>query len=213
MTIQLYRHELSGHAHRVETFLSLLQKDYELVDVDLMAGEQRTEDFLKLNPFGQVPVIVDGDVILSDSTAILVYLARKYGPEWLPGDALGQARVQRWLSVASGEVAAGPGAARLVKLFGAPLDHEAAAAKAHKLLAQIDSHLSQSSFLAADLPTIADLAVYTYVAHAPEGGVSLQDYPNVRGWISRLEALPNFVRMKQSLATIPAAESSTSRSR
>ena len=203
MTIQLYRHELSGHAHRVETFLSLLQKDYELVNVDLMAGEQRSDAFLKLNPFGQVPVIVDGEVTLSDSTAILVYPARKYGPEWLPTDALGQARVQRWLSVASGEVAAGPGAARLVKLFGAPLDHPAAVAKAHKLLGQLDSHLSQGGFLAAEQPTIADLAVYTYVAHAPEGGVSLQDYPNVRGWISRLEALPNFVRMKQS-ATVSA---------
>ncbi len=198
MSIKLYRHELSGHAHRVETFLSILQKDYELVNVDLMAGEQRTEAFLKLNPFGQVPVLVDGEVTLSDSTAILVYLARKYGQEWLPTDALGQARVQRWLSVASGEVAAGPGAARLVKLFGAPLDHEAAVTKAHKLLGTLESHLSEHKFLAADKPTIADLAVYTYVAHAPEGGVSLQNYPQVRAWISRVEALANFVPMKRS---------------
>jgi len=198
MSIKLYRHELSGHAHRVETFLSILQKDYELVNVDLMAGEQRTEAFLKLNPFGQVPVLVDGEVILADSTAILVYLARKYGQEWLPSDALGQARVQRWLSVASGEVAAGPGAARLVKLFGAPLDHEAAVTKAHKLLGTLESHLSEHKFLAADEPTIADLAVYTYVAHAPEGGVSLQNYPQVRAWISRVEALANFVPMKRS---------------
>lgn len=198
MSMKLYRHELSGHAHRVEAFLSLLQQDYELVNVDLMAGEQKTEAFLKLNPFGQVPVLVDGEVTLSDSTAILVYLARKYGQEWLPTDALGQARVQRWLSVASGEVAAGPGAARLVKLFGAPLDHEAAVTKAHKLLGTLESHLSEHKFLAADKPTIADLAVYTYVAHAPEGGVSLQNYPQVRAWISRVEALPHFVTMKRS---------------
>ncbi len=199
MKIKLYRHELSGHAHRVEAFLSLLQQEYELVNVDLMAGEQRTEAFLKLNPFGQVPVLVDGEVTLSDSTAILVYLARKYGQEWLPIDAVGQAKVQRWLSVASGEVANGPGAARLVKLFGAPLDHPAVVAKAHKLLGQLESHLAANRFLAADRPTIADLAVYTYVAHAPEGGVSLQDYPKVRAWLSQIEALPNFVPMKQSL--------------
>ena len=198
MSIKLYRHELSGHAHRVETFLSILQQDYELVNVDLMAGEQKTEAFLKLNPFGQVPVLVDGEVTLSDSTAILVYLARKYGQKWLPTDALGQARVQRWLSVASGEVAAGPGAARLVKLFGAPLDHEVAVAKAHKLLGTLESHLSEHKFLAADEPTIADLAVYTYVAHAPEGGVSLQNYSQVRAWIFRVEALANFVPMKRS---------------
>ena len=198
MSIKLYRHELSGHAHRVETFLSILQKDYELVNVDLMAGEQRTEAFLKLNPLGQVPVLVDGEVTRGDSTAVLGCLGRKEGQEWLPRDALGQARVQRWLSVASGEVAAGPGAARLVKLFGAPLDHEAAVTKAHKLLGTLESHLSEHKFLAADEPTIADLAVYTYVAHAPEGGVSLQNYPQVRAWISRVEALANFVPMKRS---------------
>ena len=111
MTARLYRHELSGHAHRVELFLSLIGREYQLVDVDLVGGEHRQEEFLKLNPFGQVPVLVDGEVTLADSTAILVYLARKYGEEWLPGDPLGQARVQRWLSVASGEVASGPGAA------------------------------------------------------------------------------------------------------
>ena len=115
----------------------------------------------------------------------------------VPTDALGQARVQRWLSVASGEVAAGPGAARLVKLFGAPLDHAAAVTKAHKLLGTLESHLSEHKFLAAEEPTIADLAVYTYVAHAPEGGVSLQDDPQVRAWSARVEALANTVHMKR----------------
>ena len=202
MAIKLYRHELSGHAHRVEAFLSILQKDYELVDVDLMAGEQRSEHFLKLNPFGQVPVLVDGDVTLSDSTAILVYLARKYAPNWLPDDPLKQANVQKWLSVASGEVAAGPGAARLVKLFGAQLDYAGAVTKAHKLLSLLDAHLKENQFLASAQPTIADLAVYAYVAHAPEGGVALDNYPQVRAWISRVEALPHFVTMKRSQTVV-----------
>ena len=118
--------------------------------------------------------------------------------EWLPGDPLGQARVQRWLSVASGEVASGPGAARLVTLFKAPLDHQKAKDTAHKLLGLMDNHLKETPYLAAERPTIADIAVYTYVAHAPEGDVSLQDYPFVRGWIERIEALPNFVGMKRT---------------
>jgi glutathione S-transferase len=198
MTARLYRHELSGHAHRVELFLSLIGKDYQLVDVDLVGGEHRQEEFLKLNPFGQVPVLVDGGVTLADSTAILVYLAKKYGEEWLPGDPLGQARVQRWLSVASGEVASGPGAARLVTLFKAPLDHQRAKDTAHKLLRLMDNHLKETPYLAAERPTIADIAVYTYVAHANEGDVSLQDYPFVRGWIERVEAFPNFVGMKRT---------------
>ena len=200
MTAKLYRHELSGHAHRVELFLSLLGRDYQLVDVDLVGGEHRQEEFLKLNPFGHVPVLVDGDVTLADSTAILVYLARKYGEEWLPTDPLGQARVQRWLSVASGEVASGPGAARLVTLFKAPLDHQKAKETAHKLLGLMNDHLKETPFLAAERPTIADIAVYSYVAHAPEGDVSLQDYPQVRDWLGRIEALPNFVGMKRTAA-------------
>ena len=199
MSIKLYRHELSGHAHRVETFLSILGADYNLVDVDLMAGEHQTPEFLALNPFGQVPVLVDGEVTLSDSTAILVYLARKYGPGWLPQDPVGQAKVQKWLSVASGEVRSGPGAARLITLFGAALDPEATIAKAHQILERIESHLETTNFLTGDKPTIADIAVYTYVAHAPEGNVSLQSYPRVRQWISEVEALPKFVPMKQSL--------------
>ncbi len=198
MNAKLYRHELSGHAHRVELFLSLLGKKYDRIDVDLANGEHQTEGFLKLNPFGQVPVLVDGEVTLADSTAILVYLARRYGESWLPTDPVGQAKVQRWLSVASGEVAAGPGAARLVTLFKAPIDHQQAKEKAHRLLALLEIHLKTNVFLAADRPTIADLAVYTYVAHAPEGDVSLSGYPLVRGWIGRIEALPNFVPMKKT---------------
>ena len=106
--------------------------------------------------------------------------------------------MQRWLSVASGEVAAGPGAARLVTLFKAPIDHELAKTKAHRLLKLMENHLKDSVFLASTRPTIADIAVYTYVAHAPEGDVSLTDYPLVRSWLERLEALPNFVGMKQT---------------
>jgi len=198
MSMKLYRHELSGHAHRVELFLSLLGKRYELIDVDLASGEQQSERFLKLNPFGEVPVIVDGDVTLADSTAILVYLAKKYGEQWLPTDPVGQARVQRWLSVASGEVAFGPGAARLVTLFKAPIDHRQSKELAHRLLGLLEGHLESTNFLAAERPTIADVAVYTYVAHAPEGDVSLHNYPTVRNWIERIESLPNFVGMKKT---------------
>lgn len=199
MIAKLYRHELSGHSHRIELFLSLIGKDVELIDVDLARGEHRNEEFLKLNSFGQVPVLVDGEVTLSDSTAILVYLAGRYAKEWLPLDPMGHAQVQRWLSVASGEVVAGPGAARLVKVFNAPIDHNQAKSKAHGLLNILESHLNHSLFLAAERPTIADIALYTYIAHAPEGDVSLHSYPSVRAWLERIERLPGFVGMKRTV--------------
>ena len=197
-TIKLYRHALSGHSHRVQVFLSILGLSAELVDVDLANGAQKHPDFLKKNPFGQVPVLEDGNVTLSDSNAILVYLATKYDSarSWLPADAVQAAKIQRFLSVAAGEIAYGPAAARSAKLFGGGLDHENAIVKAHAILVKVEIHLQDRNWLADDKPTIADVANYTYIAHAPEGDVSLENYPNVRAWLKRFEDLQGFVPMQ-----------------
>ena len=121
--LRLHRFALSGHAHRAELFLSLLGLPFERIDVDLANKAHKSAAFLAMNPFGQVPVLQDGDVTLADSNAILVYLAMKYGGDtWLPRDPLGAARVQRWLSVAAGLLAFGLAAARLAMLFKAPLN-------------------------------------------------------------------------------------------
>ncbi|WP_437722377.1 glutathione S-transferase family protein [Sorangium sp. So ce861] len=198
--IRLYRHPLSGHAHRVELFLSLLRLPFELVDVDLKGGAQKTPEFLRKSPFGQVPVIEDGDVTLADSNAILVYLAARYDPSgrWLPRDPAAAARVQQWLSVAAGQLVAGPGAARLARVFGAKVDVDRAKAIAAQLLTVVDQQLSARRFLAGDAPTVADIAMYTYTAHAPEGGVSLEPYGHVRAWLARVEELPGFAPMKRT---------------
>ena len=191
--IRLYDFTLSGNAHKVRNLLSLLAVEHERVPVDLLAGEQRTPEFQALNPFGQVPVLVDGDTVVRDSSAILVYLGRKYGAgDWLPVDAAGEARVQEWLATASTEVAEGPGRARLIELFGAEGDLEAARERAHALLARFEAHLAERPFLATGRPTIADVANYSYIALAPDGGVSLDAYPNVRTWLERLEKQPGF---------------------
>jgi len=198
--IRLYRHALSGHAHRVELFLSLLGLPSVLVDVDLKGGEHKSAAFLAKNPFAQVPVIEDGDVVVADSNAILVYLATRYDTagRWLPREAAPAAAVQRWLSVAAGALAFGPAAARLVTVFGAPLDHERAKSIAAQLFAVLEPHLSVRPFVTGAAPTIADLALYSYTAHAPEGGVSLEPYPQIRAWLARIEALPGFVAMRKT---------------
>ncbi len=194
--IRLYRHALSGHSHRIELFLSLLGLPFERVDIDLAAGAHKQLEFLQLNPFGQVPAINDNGVIVPDSNAILVYLATKYADaSWLPRDPQGAAAVQRWLSVAAGQIAYGPAAARLVTVFGAKLDHERAKTIAHNLFQLMDAHLKGQQFLTGDTPTIADVAGYSYIAHAPEGDVSLQSYPNLQAWVTRIEQLPGFVPM------------------
>ena len=192
-----YHFALSGHSHRVQLFLSLLGLDVHTYNVDLANGEHKKPDFLQKNIFGQVPVLEDGNVILADSNAILVYLATKYDQSrnWLPEDAAEAAEVQRFLSVAAGPVASGPAAARLVNVFGAKLDHAKAIDDAHTILSTLDAHLTEREWLAADHATIADVANYSYIAHAPEGGVSLERYPHVRDWLKRIAELPGFVAM------------------
>ena len=196
--ITLYDFPLSGHAHRVRLMLSLLDLEHELIPVDLTKGEQNNDEFLQLNPFGVVPVLVDGPVVLRESTAILTYLARTYGPEWLPTEPAALAEVQAWLATATKDIVTGPGAARLVTVFNAPLDQAALIASSHKLLKIIDSHLGGRDWLALERPTIADVAAYSYIAHAPEGHVSLDEYANIRRWIAAVEQLPGFVGMPRT---------------
>lgn len=203
--LKLYHFPLSGHAHRAELMLSLLQLPAELVFVDLAKGAHKHPDFLALNAFGQVPVLDDDGVIVSDSNAILVYLAKKYGNgRWLPEDPQGAARVQRWLSVAAGQVAYGPAAARLITVFGAAFNPEEVATRAHTLFQVMERELAKSPFLVGTEATIADVANYSYIAHAPEGNVSLQDYPNLRAWLARVEALPGFVPMPRTAIGLQA---------
>jgi glutathione S-transferase len=204
--IRLFHHPLSGHVHRVELFLSLLGLPFDKVPVDFLEGEHRRREFLARNPFGQLPVIEDGDATVADSNAILVYLARRYDASgaWLPADALGAARVQRWFSIAAGPLASGPAAARVAVLFGRPRD-PAQAQTAQKLFAVMEAHLAREAFLAGAAPTLADVSLYTYTAHAPEGGIPLDAYPNLRAWLLRIEALPGFIGMQRSPAAEPLA--------
>lgn len=190
---------LSGHTHRVELFLNLLQLPYRRIDAP--APVRRSAEFRSLNPLGQIPVLQDGELVLSDSNAILVYLARRYaaGSAWLPDDPVEAARVQRWLSLAAGEIAFGPAKARVSARFG---DTGMPPALMHQLATQaltfMECSLGQHAFLAGANPTLADLACYAYIAHAPEGGIALAPYPQVCGWIARIRALPRFIAMPEN---------------
>jgi glutathione S-transferase len=196
--ITLHGTPLSGHAHRVELMLRMLGLSYRYEIAD--ATVRRSAAFLALNPLGQIPVLQDGDLTLCDSNAILVYLVRRYAPGsgWLPEEPIAAAQVQRWLSIAAGEVMYGPATARMATLWNMPGDPVRAGEIARRLLAFMDGHLAGRAFLAADHATIADLACYSYIAHAPEGRVPLDAYPAVRAWLTRVEALPAFRPMPKS---------------
>lgn len=203
--MKLYHLALSGHAHRAVLFLSLLGHKAELIEVDLAKGEHRTPHYLKLNPFGQVPVLDDDGFVVNDSNAILVYLATKLGrKDWLPDDLQTVARIQKWLSVAAGEIAYGPCAARLITVFGADFRADEVIARAHRILTLIEQELGQHPFMTGATPTIADVALYSYIAGAPEGNVDLMPYANVRQWLARIEALPGFVAFPKTVAGLRA---------
>lgn len=197
MSIRLHDFALSGHAHRVRLFLSLLGLPFETVPVDLRSGDHKGAAFLAKNPFGQVPVLEDGPLTLADSNAIITYLALKHDParQWWPEAPAEIAEVQRWLSAAAGPLANGTAKARWITLTGGTPDQVVLAA-ARQLLDVMQQRLTSQRFLASDQhPTVADVALYSYTARAPEGGIALEDYPQVQRWLADLEALPGFVPM------------------
>ena len=196
--ITVYGTEYSGHAHRVVLLLRMLELPFRFVPTP--AEGRRSPEFLQLNPLGQIPVLQDGEILIADSNAILVYLARRYAPgsRWLPEDALGAARVQRWFAIAAGELAFGPGLARRIVQWSSPGDRQRALEIGQTLLGFMEAHLADTPYLAATHATLADLACYSYTAHAPEGGLSLRPYPAIRAWLARVEALPRFEPMRAS---------------
>ena len=199
--IKLFDFELSGHCHKVRLFLSLLDIPFESININLPKGEHKSDFFLDLNSFGQVPVMQDGDLVIADSNAILVYLALKYDPlsVWLPVNPLIQAQIQRWLSAAAGPLAFGVANLRAARVFKRTADLRAQEIS-DKLLSAMNYELSKSKFLCTvKNPTIADIAMYSYTAHSPEGGINLAQYENIVNWIKGIESLPRFQAMKKSL--------------
>ncbi|WP_430910173.1 glutathione S-transferase family protein [Methylobacterium sp. sgz302541] len=201
--MKLHHLPLSGHSHRARLILSIVGATPELIE--LAPGGNREPSFLALNRFGQVPVLEDDGLVIADSNAILVYVAKKYGrTDLLPEDAAGAAAVQKWLSVAANEIANGPCTARLVTVFKLPFDAEQAIAKAHKVLALIDDALAGRQWIASDHLTIADLALYSYIARAPEGNVDISSYGNIASWLPRVESVPGFVPLAKTAAGLSA---------
>lgn len=196
--MELYDLELSGNCYKVRLFLALIQQPYTLRSVDFLEGEHKNEESIKRNVFGEIPVFIDGDLILRDSQAILVYLARKFErTDWYPTTPADEAKVVQWLMVAESEIARGPNDARLHDKFGYPLDIDLARSKSTRILGILDEHLADRDWLELDRPTIADLACFPYVALSHEGGISLEPYPAIQSWIERIKALPNFVSMPE----------------
>ena len=194
--MKLYNVEVSGNCYKIRLFLSLLKLDYEIVPIDIASREQKSPSYLEKNPLGEIPALEDGNLVLRDSQAILVYVARKYGnDEWLPSKPDEMALVIQWLSTACNEIARGPMDARAHYKFNLDINIEKAQEKSHSILTVINNHLTNRDWLELNRVTIADIACFPYIALSYEGKVSLDAYRNIQKWIRNIKELPNFISM------------------
>jgi glutathione S-transferase len=198
--MKLYDFGRSGNCYKIRLFLSILAIDYTKIPVDLAAGENLESGFLAINPDGLVPVLIDGQVTVHDSAAILAYLARAYADDnWLPNDPVAHSRVIRWLAFEQSEVRFGLARARaiaakspsLLARLGTLEESQEIGKLALKML---DRQLAESRWLAGGpRPTICDIACYPYTAMSPQGGLSLEPYPAVRRWLGDIEMLEGYI--------------------
>ncbi|MFD2739591.1 glutathione S-transferase family protein [Sulfitobacter aestuarii] len=203
--ITLHDYELSGNCYKLRLMLSFLGVEYRSEMVDFYPGRQhKSPEFRRLNPLGQLPVIEDGDLVLRDAQAILVYLASAYdgSGQWYPRDdpaRLGQ--IAQWLAFADA-ITATASAARLHDgMFFEEIDIDAARAGAHRLFRILDQHLHFAELEGQDWicpgahPSIADVACFPYVMLSEEGGIDRMDYPAIRRWCDGFKRIPGFVTM------------------
>lgn len=197
----LYDYILSPNAYKVRLMAALSGVKLDLLAVDVHPGrEHETEALRVLNPAGAIPILIDGDLILTESAAMLVYLARLAAPDWLGAtEATGAAHVQQWLSF-SHRLTDHLGGARATEMLVQPGDLPALQAAGTTDLRELEAALTERRimgqiFLAADQATIADIACFPYVALAPDGGLSLDPYPSIRLWMRAIRMLPGFIEM------------------
>lgn len=201
--MQLYDYVLSGNCYKVRLMLSLLGQRCELIAVDVHPGKAHLQPgFLEINPAGTLPVLIDGELSICDSSAILVYLAQRYDStgSWRPNaNATSSALVQFWLSFGS-RLSNSIGRARLHDMLGIPCDIAAAREAGCLALRELDAHLVEQGFkgerfLLGDTPTIADIACFPHAALAPDAGIEHDDYPALRRWLIDVRRVPGFIEM------------------
>ncbi|MDD2932831.1 MAG: glutathione S-transferase N-terminal domain-containing protein [Methylotenera sp.] len=194
--IELYEFALSGNCHKVRLMLSFLELNYTSIAVNGSVREHKSSEFLAMNPLGQLPILKDKDIVIRDSQAILIYLAHHYGGElWWPQDSEALAKISAWLFTVSNEIARGPNALRLHHKFGRKINIEDAMAVTETILNIMEDYLSNHDWIALDVPTIADVALYPYIALAHEGKVDLSHFSSTVAWLARFKALPGYVSM------------------
>lgn len=200
--IRLYDFELDENCYKVRLLLSVLGLSYRKVTVNMVPGAEHLQPpLLALNPRGSLPILVDGDLVLSEAEAIMVYLVRAYGPpgQWLPSDAKSFGRLMMWLQFAARDLHAA-WLARRKSMFDEPGDEQALENAARRSFRLMDDHVTAREFdgtgwFVGDTPTLADLALFPAIALSRDFAIEHEAYPALRRWMRRLRAIPGFITM------------------
>lgn len=199
--MKLYDYILSPDCYTVRLFAALSQTELALRPVDFHPGKEHLgPELLRLNPAGSLPVLEDGDLVLSEPAAMLVYIAEKAAEDWLGRTAPDSAaRVQQWLGF-SRRLSDNLGGARLCQMLLYPGDVAALQLAGRTALRELEAGLVEqdlggNGFLAGPNATIADIACFAHVALAPDGNVDLEPYPAIRRWLRAIRSLPGFIEM------------------
>jgi glutathione S-transferase len=195
--MKLYDSAISGNSYKVRLLLSQLGIPCTIVPIDILKGESRTAEFLKINPNGRTPVLDDNGFVLAESNAILAYLGR--GTKFLPDDRQQWALVFQWMFFEQYSHEPYIATSRFL-LQHRPDTPERAAALAVRrdggwaALKVMEGHLSKHDFFVGDY-SIADIALFAYTQVSHEGGFPLDDFPKIRAWIERVKAQPRYISL------------------
>lgn len=197
----VHNYDLFENCYRVRLVASCTEQTLDLVNVDAFPGEEeKSATYLKLNPLGRLPILEDGDLVLRNLSAILLYVAEQDTQKrFIPTDAKERARMMDWLGFACDDLAVAVNA-RAVALLDAPGDVAELRQKARALFRVADDHMTRqtlldSGFLAGDAPSLADLALFPAFALCRDFNLDHDEFPALRLWARRVRKLSGFITM------------------
>jgi glutathione S-transferase len=200
--LKIYGDSRSGNCYKIQLLCAEMGVDYDWEEVDIIAGDTRSPQFLAMNANGKIPLLAlpDGRY-LPESSAILFYLAD--GSEFFAGDAYARAVILQWMFFEQYSHEPNIATSRfIIKYLGNPADRQTSLEEknvgGYKALEIMEQQLRRHAFIAGDKYTIADIALFAYTHVADEGGFSLEDYPAIREWITTIKGRPNYVPMAQT---------------
>jgi len=198
--IEIYGDSISGNYYKLQLACAQLAIDYTWHELDILAGETRTTEFLAMNPNGKVPLLKlpDGRC-LAESNAILSYLAD--GNALTGRDRFETASILSWMFFEQYSHEPYIATSRfIIHYLGSPEERqdelEEKKAGGYKALDVMEGELSESDFIANNAYSIADIALYAYTHVANEGGFDLTNYPSINAWMDRVRKQRNYVVIK-----------------